>query len=87
MIHAQCQGVEFDLDEAALSDFRTLGLFSRMQAKDPTALWEYAVKVFGQEQLETILDQLPKTDVMSVINFMNGAVVAAAAAKGENPKN
>ena len=87
MIHAQHMGVEFDLDQDALSDFRTLGLFSRMQKKDPTAAWDFAEKIFGTEQLDAILDKLPKTDVLSVIYFMYGAVKAAAAEVGENPKN
>ena len=86
-IHAQYAGIEFDFDNEALSDFRTLGLFSRMQKGDIIAAWDFAEKVFGKEGLEHVLDSLPKTDVASVSEFINGAVTAAAKQIGENPKN
>ena len=86
-IHAQYAGVEFDFNNEALSDFRTLGLFSRIQKGDITAAWDFAVLIFGEDQFGHILDALPRTDVASVTEFINGAVSAAAVQLGENPKN
>ena len=86
-IHAQHAGIEFDFHNEALSDFRTLGLFSRAQKGDITAIWDFAVCIFGEEQLGRILDALPSTDMESAMGFINGAVKAAAAQIGENPKN
>lgn len=86
-IHAQYQGIEFDLNNDAMSDFNTLEQFYDAQAGDLLAVVGMAHSLFGKEQFGSIKNALPDTRLMTVLNWMNGAVRAAAEAVGESAKN
>lgn len=86
-IHAQYQGIDFDLETATLGTWDTLELMADAQNGDMLSMVRFARVVFGKEQFDTIKAQLPNNDIPTVLDFINGAIQAAAAAKGESPKN
>lgn len=87
MIHAQYNGIDFDLDASRLGTWDALELMTDAQDGDFTAMVRFARMLFGKEQFDAIKAQLASNDAMTVLDFINGAIKAAAAAKGENPKN
>ena len=86
-IHAQYNGIEFDLNNDKLGTWDAFEMMTDAQDGDFTAAVRFARLLFGKEQFKRIKAQINSDDALVVLDFINGAIKAAAAAKGENPKN
>ena len=86
-IHASFQGIDFDLNTDGLDSWDALELVADAQSGKPAAVVQLVRLLFGQEQFARIKKQLPDNAVPTVVAFVTGALEAASAAKGENPKN
>lgn len=86
-IHATYNGVAFEIDETSFDTWDALELITDAQDGDLSAAVHFARLVFGREQFARIKSELPDNKATTVIDFIRGAFEAAAARKGENPKN
>lgn len=87
MIHAEYKGIAYDLDDSKLGTWDMLELITDAQEGDATAAVHFARLLFGKEQFARIKRELPDNEAATVMDFLKGALEAAAARKGENPKN
>ena len=87
MIHAQVDGICFDLDNSNLGTWDALEMMADMQDGEPLAAVRFARLLFGEKQLAEIKKQLPDNSIATMAAFINNAIKAAAETVGEEPKN
>ena len=86
-IHATYQGIEFDLHDERMQTWDAFELVTDAQDGNGRAVIKLVRLAFGEEQFDRIKRELPDNSITTVVGFLTGAFQAAAAAKGENPKN
>ena len=87
MIHARYAGIDFDLDASTFGTWDTTEQLADAQDGDVLAMVRFARSIFGKEQFDAIKGLLPDNNIGTVLDFINGAIQAAAKAQGEEPKN
>lgn len=75
-INFEVRGIPLSVEEEVFDDYRTLRLFARIRKDDTFAAVELFERVFGEEQVDNLIEQLEQDGTCKASDFVEFAFEA-----------